>query len=169
METARERKTAAIVLAAGHGKRMQSEVAKQFMELQRKPLLFYSLKAFEESTVDTVVLVTGKEEISYCQKEIVGKFGFQKVSQITAGGKERYHSVYAGLLALSESGFPPDGLVLIHDGARPLVTGEIISRAVEGAAKYGACAAAMPVKDTIKVADEDGFCEIGRASCRERV
>lgn len=158
METARERKTAAIVLAAGHGKRMQSEVAKQFMELQRKPLLFYSLKAFEESTVDTVVLVTGKEEISYCQKEIVGKFGFQKVSQITAGGKERYHSVYAGLLALSENGFPPDGLVLIHDGARPLVTGEIISRAVEGAAKYGACAAAMPVKDTIKVADEDGFC-----------
>lgn len=136
METARERKTAAIVLAAGHGKRMQSEVAKQFMELQRKPLLFYSLKAFEESTVDTVVLVTGKEEISYCQKEIVGKFGFQKVSRITAGGKERYHSVYAGLLALSESGFPPDGLVLIHDGARPLVTGEIISRAVEGAAKY---------------------------------
>ena len=60
---------------------------------------------------------------------------------------------------MKAAGFPEDGIVLIHDGARPLVDGEIIARAVDGACSYSACVAAMPVKDTIKVADADGFSE----------
>ena len=162
-------KTGAIVLAAGQGKRMNSSVAKQFLLLDGKPLIYYSLKAFEDSPADTVVLVTGKEEMEYCRREIVEEFGFKKVSLIVPGGEERYHSVYKGLLGLSETGFhgglknsapggdPDRDIVLIHDGARPLVSGDIISRAMEGAAAYGACVAAMPVKDTIKVADEMEF------------
>ena len=148
--------TAAIVLAAGQGKRMQSAVAKQFLLLNNEPVVCHSLHAFEKSDVETIILVTGADEIEYCREEIVKKYGFKKVSAIVAGGKERYHSVYEGLCALA-GGLEVDGIVLIHDGARPMVTQEIIARTVEAAKAYGACVAAMPVKDTIKVADSDGF------------
>ena len=149
-------KTAAIVLAAGQGKRMQSAVAKQFLLLNNEPVVCYSLRVFEESDVETIILVTGADEIQYCKEEIVEKYGFKKVSSIVAGGKERYHSVYEGLCALSGV-LDGDGIVLIHDGARPLVTHEIIIRTIEAAKEHGACVAAMPVKDTIKVADPNGF------------
>lgn len=148
--------TAAIVLAAGQGKRMQSAVAKQFLLLNNEPVVCHSLRAFEESDVETIILVTGSDEIEYCREEIVKKYGFKKVSAIVAGGKERYHSVYEGLCALSGV-LAADGIVLIHDGARPMITQEIISRTIEAAKEHGACVAAMPVKDTIKVADADGF------------
>ncbi|MBE5972160.1 MAG: 2-C-methyl-D-erythritol 4-phosphate cytidylyltransferase [Lachnoclostridium sp.] len=148
--------TAAIVLAAGQGKRMQSAVAKQFLLLNGEPVVCHSLRAFEKSDVETVILVTGADEIQYCKEEIVEKYGFKKVSAIVAGGKERYHSVYEGLSALSGV-LEPDGIVLIHDGARPMITQEIIVRTMDAAKEYGACVAAMPVKDTIKVADTDGF------------
>lgn len=151
-----QRRTAAVVLAAGQGKRMQSAVAKQFLLLNGEPVVCHALRAFEESDVEAVVLVTGADEIEYCQKEIVEKYGFKKVICVTAGGKERYHSVYEGLDALSGV-LAEDGIVLIHDGARPMVTGDIIKRTIEAAETYGACVAAMPVKDTIKVADSDGF------------
>ena len=150
--------TAAIVLAAGQGKRMQSAVAKQFLLLNNEPVVCHSLRAFEESDVETIILVTGSDEIEYCREEIVKKYGFKKVSAIVAGGKERYHSVYEGFCALSGV-LAADGIVLIHDGARPMITQEIISRTIEAAKEHGACVAAMPVKDTIKVADADGFAE----------
>lgn len=151
-----QKRTAAVVLAAGQGKRMQSAVAKQFLLLNGEPVVCHALRAFEESDVEAVVLVTGADEIDYCRKEIVEKYGFKKVIDVTAGGKERYHSVYEGLRAL-EGILAEDGIVLIHDGARPMVTEEIIYRTIEAAGKYGAAVAAMPVKDTIKVVDEHGF------------
>lgn len=144
--------TAAIVLAAGQGKRMESKIRKQFLLLNGKPLITYSLKAFEESRVDRIVLVTGEDEIPYCRKEIVEKYGFSKVAAVIAGGRERYHSVYEGLKAAGDAEY-----VLIHDGARPLLTEKIIDRAIKGAKEYGACAAGMPVKDTIKFSDADNF------------
>ena len=147
-------KTAAIVLSAGRGTRMQSDIPKQYMPLIDKPVLYYSLKAFQDSSVSSIILVTGKEDVEFCQKEIVEKYNITKVSAIVTGGKERYHSVYEGLKQLKDYDY-----VLIHDGARPLVDGEIIARAVDGACSYSACVAAMPVKDTIKVADADGFSE----------
>lgn len=149
-------KTAAIVLAAGQGKRMRSDVAKQYLLLAGEPVVCHALRAFEESEVETVVLVTGADEIEYCRKEIVEKYGFQKVIDVIAGGKERYHSVFEGLRALN-SIIEEDGIVLIHDGARPLVTEEIIRRTIQTAKQYDACVAAMPVKDTIKVADSERF------------
>lgn len=149
-------KTAAIVLAAGQGRRMHSEVAKQFLMLGGQPVVCHSLRAFENSPAEAVVLVTGEDEIEYCQKQIIEAYGFQKVVSVVAGGKERYHSVYAGLCAL-EGKLDPDGIVMIHDGARPLITGEIIERTIRDAELCGASVAAMPVKDTIKVADAEGF------------
>lgn len=151
-----KKKTAAVVLAAGQGRRMHTAVAKQFLLLAGEPVICHSLRAFEESDVEAVILVTGAEEIEYCRKEIVERYGFAKVIDIVPGGKERYHSVYAGLDALSGY-MSEDGIVLIHDGARPMITQEIIDRTIEGAKEYGAGVAAMPVKDTIKVADSEGF------------
>ena len=86
-------KIIAIVLAAGRGKRMQSEVAKQYLLVRNKPVLYYSLKAFQDSIADEIILVTAENEITYCKEEIVDKYAITKVSQIVAGGKERYHSV----------------------------------------------------------------------------
>ena len=142
----------AIVLAGGQGKRMQSKIQKQYMELKGYPVLYYSLKEFEESDVDGIVLVVGKGEISYCQKEIIEKYGFQKVVAIVEGGNERYESVYCGLKAIEAGDY-----VLIHDGARPLLTQAIIKASIEGVKKYRACVVGMPVKDTIKVIDKEGF------------
>lgn len=143
---------AAIVLAAGRGTRMGSAVQKQYMEVDGRPLLYYALKAFENSSVDRIIVVTGPGEIEYCQKEIVEKYGISKVTAITEGGKERYHSVYQGLKAAKGCGY-----VLIHDGARPCITVPVIESAVENVKKYRACVTGMPVKDTIKVSDENEF------------
>ena len=145
-------KITAIVLAAGTGRRMNSAVAKQYMSLAGKPVLYYALKAFEESNVTDIVLVTGADEISYCKDEIVDKYEIKKVSAIVAGGKERYHSVYNGLQAATGADY-----ILIHDGARPLVDADIIARSIEEVKRGGACVVGMPVKDTIKVVNTDGF------------
>lgn len=146
-------KNVAIILAAGQGKRMQSKVQKQFLLIKDRPILYYTLNAFENSPVITdIILVTGKDEIEYCQNEIVDKYGFGKVRKIVAGGKERYHSVHEGLQAVEDAEY-----AFIHDGARPFVDNEIIERAYHTVKKHQACVVAMPVKDTIKIADEEGF------------
>ena len=148
-----ERKNTAIVLAAGQGKRMNSRVQKQFLELGGKPVLYYSLNCFQQSPLITdIILVTGAESVAFCKEEIVEKYGFTKVTKVIPGGKERYDSVYEGLLACENSDF-----VLIHDGARPFITQEILERGMNGARETGACVIGMPSKDTVKVADEKGF------------
>ncbi len=153
----KEKKTAAVILAAGQGKRMGTSTAKQFLMLDGKPVLYYALNAFEQSDIDCVVLVAGEEEIEYCQNEMVDAFGFQKVCAIVAGGKERYHSVANGLRALKELEEEIE-LVLIHDGARPFVTPEMIRVLMNETRLYQACVIGTLVKDTIKIADEEGFC-----------
>ncbi len=143
-------KYTAIVLAGGSGKRMGLSVKKQYIEICNKPLLYYSVHAFEKSDVDEIVLVVTPGDETYVKEEIVEKYGFKKVSAIVPGGKERYNSVYEGLKVTQGD------YVLIHDGARAFVTKEIIRRAMDGAKEYGACVVGMPVKDTIKVVDDDG-------------
>lgn len=151
----------AIVLAAGSGKRMQSNVAKQFMTVAGKPLIWYSLQAVEQSEViDDCILVTGAEDISYVQREIVEKYGFSKVDVIVAGGRERYESVANAMQALAGEDRPvpnSDGYVFIHDGARPFLTEEILRSTYEAVKVHRACVAAVPSKDTVKIADEEGF------------
>lgn len=148
-----ERKNTAIVLAAGQGKRMNSKVQKQFLGLGGKPLLYYSLKCFQDSgMIRDIILVTGAESVPFCKEEIVEKYGLTKVTKVIPGGKERYDSVYEGLLSCENSDF-----VLIHDGARPFITEEIIRRGIQGVEKTGACVIGMPSKDTVKIADTQGY------------
>ena len=142
----------AIVLAAGKGSRMKSDIPKQYLILNGKPVLYYALRAFEDSFVDEIVLVTGAGQETYCKQEIVKKYGFQKVTYVIEGGKERYDSVYRGLCVLDRADY-----VYIHDGARPFIDGALLLRAKQNVAQYRACAAGMPSKDTIKIIDEEGF------------
>lgn len=145
----------AIVLAAGQGKRMGTKVHKQYLLLADRPVLYYSLKAFEDSPlIDEVFLITGAGEEEYCREKIVNPYHFTKVSRIMHGGAERYHSVWNGLQELEEHGY-----VFIHDGARPFVDSGIIERAYEEVREHKACVVGMPVKDTIKMADEHGNVE----------
>lgn len=139
----------AIVLAAGRGKRMGTEVHKQYLLLAGQPVICYSMKAFQVSgIIDEMILVTGAGEEDYCREQIVDRYGLSKVSQIVTGGKERFHSVWNGLQQASEEGY-----VFIHDGARPFVDGKMISRLYETVLVHKACVAGMPVKDTIKIVD----------------
>lgn len=142
----------AIVLAAGTGRRMNSKVHKQYMLLMEKPVLYYALKAFEKSKVTDIVIVTGAGETEYCRREIVERYSIQKVHAIVEGGKERYHSVYEGLKAAEGADY-----VLIHDGARPFLTEDVIARSIKTVRESRACVVGMPVKDTIKVVGEDGI------------
>ena len=140
----------AIVLAAGSGKRMGTKVHKQYLLMGGKPVLYYSLRAFEDSRrIDEIILVCGAGEEEYCRREIVEKYGISKIRKIIPGGAERYHSVWNGLQETM------DGYVYIHDGARPFVDDEIIKRAYECVSEYRACVAGMPSKDTVKIAGPD--------------
>lgn len=147
-----KKRHAAIVLAAGKGSRMKSDIPKQFLLINGKPVVYYGLRAFEESFIDEIVLVTGEGQQEYCRNEIVEKYGFHKVSKIVAGGSERYDSVYRGLCELESADY-----VYIHDGARPFVDNFILMNAKQCVEQFEACAAGMPVKDTIKIVDEENF------------
>ncbi len=142
-------KVVAIVLAAGQGKRMNSQVAKQYLQIKNRPLLYYTLTAFEKSYVDEIILVTANGEERYCKEQIVDSFGIKKIKAIVSGGRERYDSVWQGLNACHEAEY-----VLIHDGARPCIKPEIINRTIDCVKENQACIVAMPVKDTIKIVDD---------------
>ena len=145
-------KFAAIVLSAGVGSRMKSDIPKQYMDLEGKPVIYYSLKAFEDAGFSSIVLVCGKDDVQYCKKEIVEKYDMRKVAAVVPGGKERYHSVYEGLKAIDEADY-----VFIHDGARPMISQEVIERLKAAVVKEEAAVAGMPVKDTIKIVDDENY------------
>ena len=157
------KRCAAIVLAAGSGKRMGGNVPKQFMTVGDKPLLYYSLKTFQESFIDEIVVVTRQENIEYVANDIVKKYSFGKVTAVVSGGWERYHSVAIGLDTLeNRDGLATDNdktidYVFIHDGARPFVTSKILEDSFDAVCKYGAVVAGVPSKDTVKILDENGF------------
>ena len=146
--------TYAIVLAGGVGRRMRSAVPKQYLTLAGAPVIAWSLMAFQKSPeVDRIILVTAEADAAWVKSTITDPMHITKLLAFAPAGAERADSVQNGLNAIKDD----DGIVLIHDGARPAVTEEIIARCCADAKSYGACAAAMPVKDTIKVADPDGF------------
>lgn len=147
-----KKKVIGIVLAAGNGKRMNTVISKQFLMLRDKPLLYHSLKAFNESSIDEIILVVKDEQIDYCREDIVKTYNFNKVSKIVAGGNERYDSVNQALSSIDKADY-----VLIHDGARPLITKGYIDEVINHVTTYKACILATPVKDSIKVVDNKGY------------
>lgn len=143
----------ALIVAGGKGRRMGAKVSKQFIEIEEKPILYYTLMRFEKcKNIDYVVLVLPKEEIDFSIENIIEKYNFKKVRHIVSGGKERQDSVYNGLRVIGHC-----NVVLIHDGARPFVEDRIIEEGIINAEKHGATACGVRPKDTIKVIDSYGF------------
>jgi 2-C-methyl-D-erythritol 4-phosphate cytidylyltransferase len=147
-------KTAAIITAAGAGIRMGADQAKQFMDLDGRPLLAVTLERFDRSPdIDGILLVVPPGRVDYCRKEMVKKYDFAKVERVLAGGERRQDSVRLGLEA-TEGRYP---LVLIHDGVRPFVPLDLISRVVAAMNEYRAVVPALPARETIKESDSAGL------------
>lgn len=137
---------AAVILSAGKGKRMKSDISKQYMLFDNKPIIYYTIKAFIESRVDRIILVTGKEDIEYVRRDILSKYGFDDSVSLVEGGRERFDSSFNGVKAAEGSDY-----VLIHDGARPCIMPEDINDIIEHVKENGASVMGVPVKDTIKI------------------
>lgn len=142
-----------ILLAAGSGSRMGSDVKKQYMHLGGVPLLYYSLKVFEKSEATEVVLVVSPGDEEYVKKQIVYEHGFSKVSAIVAGGSERYLSVYEGLKVAKGP------YVMVHDSARCCVTDRIVTDAYKACLEHKASVVGVPSVDTVKISDGFDFVE----------
>lgn len=141
--------TSGIIVAAGRGRRMGKDINKVFLKIKGKEILKYTVDTFLEcSSIDEIVVVTGKEDISFCEEMFSDA---KKSIKVVAGGETRQESVYNGIIAASGD------IVAIHDGARALITKELVSSAVEDAKTYGASALGVVAKDTIKLSDEEGF------------
>ncbi len=147
-------KNCVIIVAAGSGKRMRSAIAKQYIELKGRTILSYTIETFNNSeNIDDIVLVTSSDAVDYVRREIIEKYGFDKVRTIVEGGAERQDSVYKGLKAVDSD----TDVVLIHDGVRPFVADKYIAELESIAMEFGGCVLGAPVKDTIKVCDSEGY------------
>ena len=144
-------KTAAIIPAGGAGLRMGLDTPKQFCDLAGIPLLVHTVQAFQQvKAISSVVLVVPKSHIRMTE-EMVSRYRLDRVQEIIAGGKERQDSVRNGLNILSDD----IEIVLVHDGARPLISPALIERCIDGVMQHGAVVAGIPVKDTLKKVSED--------------
>lgn len=150
----------AIIPAAGRGERMGRGDSKAFLPLADRPLLFYTLRRVHEcESLDELVVVVPEDKLLLA-RELVGQGGFSKVRKVVVGGNCRQESVARGLEATGPTG----DIVVIHDGARPLVETFLIGEAVRGARKFGAVAAAVPAKDTVRTFSAQGgfLCQLER-------
>jgi 2-C-methyl-D-erythritol 4-phosphate cytidylyltransferase len=146
-------KTVAIIPGAGMGERMGPGRAKQFMELRGKPVLALTLEKFQTCRlIDGIVLVVPLEDMEFCEREIIEKYGLNKVKKIIAGGKRRQDSVRLGV----EASGGEYGLVVIHDGVRPFIETGLIEKVVSAARSDRAVVTALPAKETVKEVDVDG-------------
>jgi 2-C-methyl-D-erythritol 4-phosphate cytidylyltransferase len=143
---------AALILAAGQGKRMGAEKKKPYLLLAGKPILFHTLGEFEKCpSIDGIVLVVEKQEVGNVRTSIVDAFGCRKVINVVPGGPKRQDSVWEGIKALKGG----CELVMVHDSVRPFISPELLEKAVDTTRKTGATVVAVPVKDTIKAASPE--------------
>lgn len=144
----------AVIVAGGRGKRMDANLSKQYIEIEGKEIVARTLEVFQNSKgIDEIVLVVPGDDIEYCNTNIISMYSFSKVKRVISGGEERQDSVYKGVKSCN----PKTNIVVIHDGVRPFINDDMINRSIECAGNTGACTMAVPLKDTIKVVDREGF------------
>lgn len=142
-----------IVAAGGKGTRMGADINKIFLDLCDIPVIAHTLKVLNDcELINEIIIVTAECDLPGCN-DIVTEFDFDKVKTITVGGKERQDSVESGILEVSQNA----DIVMVHDGARPLVTDEKLIEVINAAKEYGAAALGVPEKNTLKQVDENGF------------
>jgi 2-C-methyl-D-erythritol 4-phosphate cytidylyltransferase len=147
---------AAIIPAAGEGRRMGGAIPKQFLQIGGREILARTLAVFEACiAIDEVWVVVAAEQCTSCRRTIVERYGFRKVRGVIAGGATRQASVWQGLQRVTDA----VDLVVVHDGVRPLVTELLLQQTLEQASYYGAAIAAVPLKDTLKRVSTAGTVE----------
>jgi len=158
-------KVAALIPAAGEGKRMGYTLCKKpYISIKGYPILFYVLDILEQiPKIEQIIIAVSPRDEKVCKRDIIDRFSFKKVTNIVSGGKRRQDSVRNMLQFLSKD----VEIVLIHDGARPLITKKLVQASINATEKWGATVLAVPAKDTIKFADKDRFVET--TPCREKI
>lgn len=157
-------KTAAVIPAAGAGLRMKRHRAKQFLTLHGRPILAVTLQAFEDCPeVDGIIVVVPSADVAFCNDDIVTRFEFRKVKGIVPGGIRRQDSVRLGIEATAGE----YGLIIVHDGVRPLITPGLLSRVIDTAKTCRAVITALPAKDTVK--EVNPLREVVKTYARDRV
>ena len=142
----------AVVPAGGTGTRMGGTVPKQFLELNGKPILYYTLKTLQDcGIISELILVVPEKEYDNACTDWLGKP--EIVTKVVVGGEKRQDSVYNGFCELSQK----TEIVLVHDGVRPFLSHQMIQKSVDAAREYGAAITAIPVNDTIKRVDDSGL------------
>lgn len=145
-------KASAVIVAAGKGSRMKTDINKQYLLLDNKPVLAHTIEAFERSElISEIIVVINKDDRELFAGSVIKPYNFSKITSVVVGGADRQASVYNGLCYVKAS----SDIVVVHDGARPLVTEDIIHRTIDAALVYGAACAGVPVKDTIKKVGKD--------------
>lgn len=143
-----------VIAAAGQGSRMGIKTNKQFIMLNQKPVITYSLDFFEkQDAVDEIVVVTSAKELDFCRNEIIARNKYQKISAVLTGGQQRQDSVWSALQYLGQD----TDYVAVHDGARPLLSADVLNRLLEAAEDWGAAIPGVPSRDTIKMINKDSF------------
>ena len=150
----------AIIFAGGVGQRMHTGgIPKQFLKLHGKPIIVYTLEHFQKSLcIDAIIISLIEPWIPYCN-EIVREYGLDKVVAIIPGGKTGFYSINYALEKAAEL-YPADSIVLIHDGVRPLIDSDLISRNIEAVKKYGSGVTASKAIETIVQAESDSIQKI---------
>lgn len=153
-------KNIAVIFAGGSGRRMNNGgKPKQFLELKNKPIIIYTLEHFNKHPeIDAIIVVCLEPWIPYL-KELVNKFGINKVEHIVPGGETGQDSIFEGLRTAAEH-YPPNSTVLIHDGVRPLIDEATVSANIEGVRDHGSCITCVPTIETFVVRNEEGNFDI---------
>lgn len=156
----------AVIFAGGTGQRMNTKTKpKQFLELHGKPILVYTLEQFQQhKEIDAIILVMLEEWIVHCE-ELVERYRLTKVKAVVAGGKTGQESIFNGLSKAGEL-FGTDNIVLIHDGVRPLVDSETITKNIESVKMDGSAITVTPAIETITMLSDTG--EIGNIIDRKK-
>ncbi|WP_300463471.1 2-C-methyl-D-erythritol 4-phosphate cytidylyltransferase [Desulfobacula sp.] len=148
-----------IIVAAGKGLRMGSKMKKQYLYLGKMPILTRTIMAFDRcDLVHEIVLVVPREEMGFCQQQMIDPFGLTKKIHLVTGGKYRQDSVLNGLTLIRDRmNCERNTIVMIHDGVRPFVDHGLIESCIQKAGEYGACIPAVRITDTVKDVSGDGF------------
>jgi 2-C-methyl-D-erythritol 4-phosphate cytidylyltransferase len=143
----------AIIVAAGSGTRLGSDIPKQFIEVNGKPVIRFSMERFDEApSIDSIIVVVAPGEVDRFDALAAG-FGIRKLKTVVAGGSSRADSVRRGLAAVE----PATRIIAVHDGARPLVSVDEIERTIAAAQEVGAACLTAAVNDTIKVVESESI------------
>jgi len=141
-----------VIVAAGTGSRMKKDINKQFIKLDNKEIIAHTIEKFYmNENIDDIVVVIREDEEDYFKNNVINKYGFENI-KIVYGGNERQDSVYNGIKKLNKD----CEVVLIHDGARPFITNDIIKRSIKESKDHNAIVVGVKVKDTIKVVSDNG-------------